>query len=300
MSGLKSLTARINYTGGKTADQRLINNKLYSFHGALKNAYQSVSVKIPSQEQEIRCLLNPDKITLDYDNKIISIDNSAQLKAGDVFQWVATSTHWIVYLQDLNETAYFRAYVRQCRYTLTIGSTEYYIYVQGPTETKVPWNQKDKISWNSLNYTLVMFITQDSTTLDYFKRFVKVKFNNTTWEVEAVDTISTAGIIQVNLVENFTNTMEEAQIAIVPAVVDTTLPHIIGDSIVKPYDTPAYTIALTSGGTWSINNSKAKILSFTDTSALVEITSAKQGTFTLSYSVNGSADVTLPIIIESL
>jgi hypothetical protein len=36
------------------------------------------------------------------------------MKPGDVFTWKKTNTHWLVYLQDLEEIAYFRAEIRRC------------------------------------------------------------------------------------------------------------------------------------------------------------------------------------------
>ena len=36
------------------------------------------------------------------------------MKPGDVFVWKETNTHWLVFLQILNETAYFRSEIRRC------------------------------------------------------------------------------------------------------------------------------------------------------------------------------------------
>jgi len=33
---------------------------------------------------------------------------------GDVFEWKETGTHWLVYLQALEEDAYFRSEIRRC------------------------------------------------------------------------------------------------------------------------------------------------------------------------------------------
>ena len=62
-----------------------------------------------------RALINPDKTKQDYDDKILSIDYGI-LELGDVFKWVGTNTHWIIYLQALTEDAYFRGEIRLCKY----------------------------------------------------------------------------------------------------------------------------------------------------------------------------------------
>jgi len=36
------------------------------------------------------------------------------IKPGSVFEWVETKTKWLVYLQFLEEDAYFRAEIRRC------------------------------------------------------------------------------------------------------------------------------------------------------------------------------------------
>jgi len=66
-----------------------------------------------------RALVNPNKLTMDYDNKILSVGYEYDYKPGDIFKWLNTDTYWIVYLQDLTELAYFRGDIRKCRYTIS-------------------------------------------------------------------------------------------------------------------------------------------------------------------------------------
>jgi hypothetical protein len=65
-----------------------------------------------------RALINPDKVKQDYDDKIISIDHINQYEPGDVFEWKKTDTHWIIYLEEITEDAYFRGEIRRCRYRI--------------------------------------------------------------------------------------------------------------------------------------------------------------------------------------
>ena len=50
------------------------------------------------------------------DKKILSVNFEHNFKPGDVFEWGNTHSHWLIYLQDLTELAYFRGSIRRCRY----------------------------------------------------------------------------------------------------------------------------------------------------------------------------------------
>jgi hypothetical protein len=45
-----------------------------------------------------RALINPDKLKMDYDDKIISIGFESGFKPGDIFEWLNTGSHWIIKL----------------------------------------------------------------------------------------------------------------------------------------------------------------------------------------------------------
>ena len=127
---LENLSTRVNYYGTHTK-ARMETDKLRSLKAALKNSYQRQTA-ILQDGREFFCLINPDKLKNDYDDKIISIPfediclNSPRvgktsqgivpigMKAGDTFTWKENNTHWIVSLQRLQETAYFKASIRQC------------------------------------------------------------------------------------------------------------------------------------------------------------------------------------------
>ena len=139
------------------------------------------------------------------------------LKPGQVFTWKETGTHWLVYLEDIEEDAYFRAEIRRCeaKATLADGSS-YWVYIRGPVETSIQWFQKSQIEWNNLNYSLVIFITADDKTREQIERFAKIKVYDSrkkkdkTWQVVGVDEYYGDGILQVFLDEFFENSIEEA------------------------------------------------------------------------------------------
>jgi hypothetical protein len=298
MSGLNNLHSRLHYIGEDPLS-RIRNDKLRSLNKAIENSYQSAVIQT-ANGTEYSCLINPDKIKPDYDNKMISISTDAGLQPGDTFYWAANATHWIIYLAELTETAYFRAYIRRCRYSIDVNGTEYYVYIQGPTETDIKWYQKSGMVWNQPNLSLHMYVKNDVATLAFLERFQTLELEGRMWRVEATDSISMGGIIEVSLGEYFNNPLAEYETIPVVTPIDTTVPHIYGETLVKPYDIETYTVVDASGGTWFINNMTAAITSSTDASATVEVISGKSGSFTISYVRLNETDLTLNVTIESL
>lgn len=324
MAGIENLNKRLQYHGGN-AEDRFIKDKLKTLKKALLYSYQAETA-ILADGREFRCLINKDKLSEDYHDKIISIpykdiclnkpmigktsqgEEEVGLKPGDIFIWKgkneAPDTDWIVYLQYLEENAYFRADIRQCNADVQIGESLYRAYVRGPAETTIQWNQKKGITWNDINYSLVMYISKTEETLDYFHRFTKVKIDGNMWEVAVVNQYYANGIIKVCLNEWFNNEMEDAKTEekpIKPPIIEEGVPYIDGPLEVSPYDIVRYTLYNESGGKWLIVNSKkAKILEATELTATVEITTGKSGNFDLIYQKDGIDILTIPIVIKSL
>ena len=300
---LETMKKRISFAGGD-ADGRNTKGKLKSLLGALQNSYQAEWI-ITNEEDELnkarwRCLINPDKLKEDYDQKEISIQFEANLKEGDVFLWERTDTHWLVYLQEYSEEAYFRASIRRCDYQIDIDGTKYWIYMRGPVETTVQWNQKHQITFNDMNYTIIMYIPKNEVTSNFFERHKIIKFDNHNWKVNAVDRYSQKGVIEVVLGETFDNEMEEEKI--VPEIItpDESLPYISGPRYVKPYDENlVYEIKNANNGTFVVNSSKVKINESTENSCVITILTGKSSSFDLLYKIDGSDDIVLPITIES-
>ena len=324
MSGLDTLNLRLNYHGGNQ-EGRLIKDKQRSLNKALLYSYQAETAVL-ADGREFRCLINPDKLKNDYDDKIISIPfrdiclNSDRkgktkdgledigMKAGDVFKWKETDTYWLVYLQRLEENAYFRAEIRKCRYDVEIGECKYKVYLCGRAETAMIWHTKKNmkgsgITWNDLNYDLTMFITKNELTEDYFHRFTKVKVSGKPYEVQAVDAISIEGIIEVALKEDYTNSIkniiDNTEIQ-EKEPIDKNLPYIAGPTIVYPYDEVHFSIENTYGGIWEVSNNKAYIISQTDSTVELMIKTGRSGEFDLIYKKENEEDIVLHITINSL
>ena len=332
MSGLDTLNMRVNYRGGKAQD-RLISGKLMSLKRALLYSYQAATA-ILTDGREFRCLINGDKTKVSYDDKIISIPfediclNEKEftkkaigqfktseglqiigMKPGDVFTWKENQTDWLVYLQRLEEKAYFRAEIRKCDYEVALETEDktstYKAYIRKRELDEIEWHTAKGVSWNDINYSLQMYLTKDATTIDYFHRFKIVKINDKPWEVQAVDEISTEGIIIIALKEYFTNTIED-EIKTENENKEnnnnniTTDVKIKGKNVVYPYDNLEYTIENAVGGQWFVSNNKAIITEQTEEKVLITITTGRSGEFELIYKRENEEDIVFKITIESL
>lgn len=294
---LDNMKTRIMIAGG-TQDGRNVKGKLKSMQSALKNSYQAEWITF--NKKKCRCLINPEKLSTDYEQKIISIENKYHMKSGDVFYWNRTHKHWIVYSEYEEEEAYFRARIRECEYQIETDKDKYWIYLRGPVETALVWRQKHSLEFNDLNYSLELYITKNEDTDEFFTRHRIVKFDGHNWKVAAVDRYSQAGIIQVFLEETADNDMLDEMI--VPEIVepDTSLPYIEGPQFVQPYDTDiSYSIENIDGGEFVVNSSKVKITNSDSTSCTLNILTGRSGEFDLIYKVIGQDDIVLHVTIES-
>ena len=321
MSGLENLNKRLNFRGGNQ-EGRMQQRKLETLKKALIYSYQAATAKL-SDGREFRCLINPDKIKENYDDKIISIPfkdiclnterigktNEGQvkigMKAGDVFEWKETETYWLVYLQRLEEDAYFRAEIRRCQHEIEVNGTKYKVYVRGPGGADISWHTKQTtLSWNDLNYDAVMYITKDETTINAFHRFNIIELAGKPWEVQMVDKLTTEGIITINLKEYYQNSIkEEAEEKLQEIEEQKPVAEslILGDKTVYPYDEKTYSIAAEiSGGEWIVSNKKAVILEQNEKIVKLAIVWGKSGSFDILYRREGFEDIVLPIEIKSL
>lgn len=238
---MKTLAARIEYLGGNQLS-RINKQKLESLRWALKNSYNSRMIKTPLHSA-YPCLINKNNLKSDYDKEYISVEFESGLEPGDTFECLDDGSHWMVYLQVFTETAYLRAEIIECDYTLEVNGQNYWVYFQGPTETDLRWFQKNQINVNELNLSGTLYIKNDKNTKEHFKRFTRLKLDGHEWEVQVTDSITVPGIIELEVQEYYDNTIEEfpkikknPNIAIDPA------PTIIGETLVKPDSIVGYMI----------------------------------------------------------
>lgn len=295
---LEDMKKRLFIAGG-TTDGRNTKGKLKSMQSALRDSYQAEWITFNGKR--CRCLINPEKLTTDYDQKIISIEYKYGLKPGDVFYWNRVHKHWIVYTEFDEEEAYFRARLRECDYQISTYENTYWIYLRGPVETATVWRQKHQIEMNDMNHSLELYITKNEDTLDFFTRHRVVKFDGHNWKVAATDKYSQEGVIQVFLEEDNDNEMLDNMI--IPEVIepDTTKPYIEGPQVVSPFDEEiSYSIVGSSGGEFIVSNSKVKIIESDSTSCLINVITGKSGSFDLIYRVVGCDDIVWSVRIDSI
>jgi hypothetical protein len=148
-----------------------------------------------------------------------------------------------------------------------------------------------------------MYITQDENTSEFFERFKTIKLKGKPWEVQAADSISSDGIIEVALKETYTNSLEDSLPEIEIVNIDNTEePYIKGSAQVKPFDIVEYSIENVENlenCNWIISNKKAAIKEIIGNTIKVEIISGRSGSFTLTF-VYGENQVEKEINILSL
>ena len=277
--GVKNQDIRMKHQGGNLQQQRMIADKRRSLHRALRFSYQGADVrKIDSLDDDfVRALINPNKLKQDYDDKIISIDYDDNFKCGDVFEWGGTNTHWLIYLQDLTELAYFRGDIRKCSHEIAWededGLHKTYAAIRGPVETKINYIQKHGISNDTPNYSLSILMPKTDSAVKYFQRYTKFylqgdKDYNICWRVEAVDWLSTPGILEVIAVEYYRNeTEDDIEEGIVGGLIaEPVNPNnkfveetIRGETFIKPKKQYEYTYEGNLEGIWSVGGNDCPV-----------------------------------------
>ena len=277
--GVKNQDIRMKHQGGNLQQQRMIADKRRSLHRALRFSYQGADVrKIDSLDDDfVRALINPNKLKQDYDDKIISIDYDDNFKCGDVFEWGGTNTHWLIYLQDLTELAYFRGDIRKCSHEIAWededGLHKTYAAIRGPVETKINYIQKHGISIDIPNYSLSILMPKTDSAVKYFQRYTKFylqgdKDYNICWRVEAVDWLSTPGILEVIAVEYYRNeTEDDIEEGVVGGLIaEPVNPNnkfveetIRGETFIKPKKQYEYTYEGNLEGIWSVGGNDCPV-----------------------------------------
>lgn len=341
VQGAIDMAKRLDSKGGFPQQDRMIRDKRRSLDKATLYSYQAAKVKKqlydfkPAMEgvreaDPVRALINPNKLKMDYDDKIISIGFEHNFHTGDVFEWCNTGTYWIIYLQDLEELAYFRGDIRKCSYEIEWDDEDgkrqrTYVALRGPVETKIDYIQKHGISVDNPNYSLNILMPKTTANLKQFKRYKKFYLqdlvegeDNTCWRVEAIDTFSTPGIIEVTAVEYYANEFEDDLEAgkvgsLIKKPIDPNIGTdsefiIVGETFIKPKKEYVYYIEGSLYGQWYISNAKLPIIKeeFEDELGRIAIRikwdSSYSGQFDLWYGdENGPLfDYKKTIVVESL
>lgn len=320
LDGLSEMATRLNLHGGYFQQNREIKDKQRSLERALLYAYQGAFVKkyYPKDDkihkaEEKRVLINPNKVKQDYDEKMISAPFDYEYAAGDIVEWVGTNTYWLIYNQELTELAYFRGCIRRCSYKITWKDGETYVAVQGPSENGIETGIKHDISIDSPNYSLKLLVPKSEKTVNYFKRYTKFFLSNTLdeekvcWRVEAVDNITTPGIIEVVAKEYYyNNDVDDVENGIIEGLVkekenpneDLVEETIEGSTFIKPRTSNQYHYTGTAQQDWKIKGGKdlpIKTKLIDDYTIEILWDSSYSGQFTIEYN-----DFKKTVVVESL
>lgn len=274
LDGIQRMATELDYQGGFPQQHRMIYDKYRSFQKALLHSYQAAIIKKISAEPTppIRALINPNKLKMDYDEKEVSVGFEHGYKVGDVFEWLSSSTYWLIYLQELSELAYFRGMIRRCNYQIKWEDEDgnlhsSYVVVRGPVETKIDSYEKHGRVLDMPNYSINVLMPSNEDTIVAFRRYTKfylsgenVLDNSICWRVEAVDSFSSPGILQLNAVEYYANEQEDED-GIVGTLIEvpvdpnpdasTSIYSISGETFIKPKLEYTYKINKVVKGAWS-------------------------------------------------
>lgn len=270
IDGINALSKYLYAAGGPGQESRMIKDKRKTLDRVVKYSYQGAFIKHLDKKELVPALINPNKLKQDYDDKVLSVGFEFDFKTGDIFEWCQTGTYWLIYLQDLTELAYFRGDIRKCSYEIAWLDDEgneqkTYVAVRGPVETKINYIQKHGISIDEPNYSLSILMPLNDKTLEYFKRYSKFYLyrdsQKVCWRVEAIDWISTPGILEVIAVEYYANeTEDDIENGLVGGLkVDPIDPnenneqHILGETFIKPKKEYSYSVDNQSEEEWKID-----------------------------------------------
>ena len=313
IKGLPEQHKRLMVHGGNKQQERMIKDKRRSLDHAVYFSYQGADIVRADAEnkQPVRALINPNKLKQDYDDKIISVGYEYKFKCGDVFEWLGTNTHWIIYLQDLTELAYFRGDIRKCSHEIAWeddeGHHKTYAAIRGPVETKINFLQKHGISLDTPNLSLNILMPKTEAAIKYFKRYSKFYLSggDICWRVEAIDWLSMPGILEINAVEYYSNEHEDdVENGIVGGlIVEPANPNppeveniIKGETFIKPKKTYEFVFNGKIDGDWFVDKKyPIEFIEKDSNRVVLKWNSSYSGQFDLFY-----GELRKTIIVESL
>ena len=310
---LNLMQARLGVRGGGAQQDRMIKDKRETLDRVVLYSYQGAVVSKLNSNIEARALINPNKVKQDYDDKTISIGYEYEYKPGDIFEWVNTGTKWLIYLQDLTELAYFKGDIRKCNYEISwkddtgkIQTT--YAAIRGPVETKISSVQKNEISLDDPNHSLNILLPKNENTLKQFKRYSEFYLKPLQqgeqpicWRVEATDTISMPGVLEINAIEYWSNEAEDdIKNGIVGGLITNIIPEpqdasIEGEIFIKPKKSYVYRYTGTETANWNYDKRLPIEAKINDKEITILWKTTYTGQFVLSY---GTEEKT--IVVESL
>jgi hypothetical protein len=140
--------------------------------------------------------------------------------------------------------------------------------VRGPVETKINDYDRHNILFNDPNYSLDIYMPRTPETMNRFRRYDKFYLmgaddpdDKICWRVEATDSISTPGILELQATEYFSNnTEDDIENGLVGVLIekpvdpnpstDKTVIFIVGETFIKPMTEYTYTLGIATDWPW--------------------------------------------------
>lgn len=327
MNNLNMMRKRLEWQGGIQQEDRMIKDKWRTFQKTLMYSYQGCNVQMAQKHSDViaaadyqplldelpqtfRALINPDKVKQEYDDKILSIDYSTGFEPGDIFTWVNTDTHWIIYTQQLTEDAYFRGEIRRCRHMIKFKDEEGNVWatwaaIRGPVETQIDSIQKNQQRVDEPNLSLNILMPQNEKTTWAFERYQEFIFAGRCWRVKAPDTISMKNVIEINAEEYYINRdTDDMENEVVDGLVITPedpspQSGIEGLTFIKPNMPAIYTVDV-ADGLWTVSRDTPVTLDIIDDKTVsVKWNKMVSGQFVLTW-VKNTETREKTIVVESL
>lgn len=319
--GVNDQASHLIAEGGHRQQERMIQAKRKSFDRATFNSYQAAEISpVGCNHRRQRALINVNQTKPDYDDKILSVGYEHNYKPGDIIQWhrrrldgKVDTSYWLIYLQDLTELAYFKGDIRKCNYWVN-WEDEYgrlhhtWFAVRGPVETNINSMQKSNFSIDLPNHTLHILMPKNEDTLKRFQRYAKFyikgidsETDKICWRVEATDTISMPGIIELTAHEYYSNeqvddvnegVVKDVELIQLPTAVDYI---IIGESTIRPHKAYSFRYDGAEEGAWCYDTSLPITAEIEDNIITLTWTANYSDTFTLSF-----GDTVKEISVKSL
>lgn len=282
MHNLNLMEKRLRYQGGIDQEDRMVQDKLHSLQGALSYSYQSET--ITKGDNTFKALVNSNKLNQSYDEKLLSCEYDKEIAVGDVVYWEEAQSYWLVYMQELTETAYFLGHMRRCS-EFVIDEIEnsslknLRVVAIGPNGTGLENIKKNNFSIDVSNLMIEVWIANTEENKKAFQRYTKFKLNDTTWEIQSINNIDIPNILIITAKETYQIISEPIKDE---GIIDSDF--ISGPAEIKPKQIHTYYVNGDPGqGEWSWFGDSLKIISKTDTSITVMWDSLKSGFFTLKF-----------------
>lgn len=309
MDFLKTSRTRLELLGGVDRVDRIHKSKANTMRRALYASDQSARLKKietiinengeeEKKEIEFRGLVNPSKLTLDQDQKMLSVEEEYNIKIGDLIYWDDDTSTWLVILKHHEEAPYFRGEMFLCSNQVELADgTVITGACRPPVESATPFTSKDNIVVQQMNSTVHYYFSDQKGVKEQLDRSCLVKINGDCYSVVARNTL-TNGIIGVTFKEHFNTNIpdpEKEEKVDLPSEDDTAgdetteeqapikEPLIEGENEIPCYGSSVYEVKnLKDSGVWSVDNSKVKITP-NGQQVKVVVATGKRGECTLSY-----------------